>query len=280
MNCSSGKCFLLLAATAMLPAQQPPSGASKHPFDAQSPSTIKYTMENGVEALEITNVAYKIVGSGIPGRPKNQRLVLRETIRTKEVVDEKGMDASTVIEAWPLGIGLKEKPLYSLTVPGIDPRTRNSDILQVSRGLEDVEWWSIYKLGSGEHLLDTYVPLLDFSVEEKRRYAGLEVPGDDAADARLTAPNVVAVVTYASPERVIREALITCNDAKRASLLRSYFDSRRAMTFTGRALRISISENYPSPPGTVTITVPIAADDLDVARSQLPAGIRVMPWKR
>ena len=213
MNHTRCRCLLVLA-VAVLPAQQPPRGAAKHPFEARSPSAIKYTVEGHAEAVEITNVRYEIVGAGIPGRAKDERLVLRETIRTKEVVDEKGMEASTLIEAWPLGVDLKEKPTYSLAVTGIDPRTRNGDILQVSRGLEDVEWWSVYKLGSGEHLLDTYVPLLDFSVGEKRRYAGLEVPPDNSTDARLTAPNVVAVLTYASPERVIREALITCEDAE------------------------------------------------------------------
>jgi hypothetical protein len=60
------------------------------------------------------------------------------------VVDEIGMDASTTIEAWPLGVDLRQKPLYSLTVPGFDPVARNSDLIVISRGVEEVEWWSVY----------------------------------------------------------------------------------------------------------------------------------------
>ncbi|HJZ63441.1 MAG TPA: hypothetical protein VKD70_03920 [Candidatus Acidoferrum sp.] len=35
-------------------------------------------------------------------------------------------------------------------------------------------------------------------------------------------------------------------------------------------INLSISQNYPSPPKTVTITVPIARDDLDIARTKAP----------
>jgi hypothetical protein len=249
-------------------------------IQARSESTISYK----AQTVEITNVSYEIVGQGIPGRPADQRLVLRKTSRTKQVVDEIGMEASTTVEAWPLGVDLKQKPLYSTTASGVDAKTLNNEVLTIARGLEEVEWWSVYKLGNGQRLFDTYTPLLQFSISREiqtLRYVGLEVPPDDTRDARLKAPNVVAVVTYASGERVIREALITCDDAKQAALLRSYADSERTVTREGSgAIRIAISQAYPSAANTVAITIPVVKDDLDFGRVQAPGRIHVAGWKR
>ena len=253
-------------------------------FRAQSASTITYGVKDQSATVEITNVSYEIVGQGIPGRPADQRLVLRKTSRTKQVVDEIGMEASTTVDAWPLGVDLKQKPIYSVNVEGVDAKTLNNEVFVIARGLEEVEWWSVYKLGNGQRLFDTYTPLLQFSISREiqtLRYIGLEVPADDVRDARLKAPNVVAVLTYASAERVIREALITCDDAKQAQLLRSYADSERAVTREASgAVKISISQAYPSPANTVMVTIPVAKDDLDFGRVQAPARIHVVAWKR
>src|SRR5262249_49354639 len=155
---------------------------------------------------------------------------------------------AVTMEAWPLGADLKQKPLYALTIPGIGARTLDGDLWLVDRSLDgDVSWWSVYKLGSGQHLFDTYVDLLRFTLsraEGAPRYIGLEVPPEDAADARLKAPHVIGVLTYASTRKVIREALLTCADAARAKLLRSYFDVQRSVTLidrpAGRSVRIAI----------------------------------------
>jgi len=193
------------------------------------------------------------------------------------------MEATTTVESWPMGTDLKEKPLYSITVEGVDPSTLNGDLIVVSRGLEDVSWWSVYKLGDGKHLFDSYVPVTQFSISREtltRRYAGLDVPPDDVTDSRLKAPNVVGVLTYASGENVIREGLITCDDPKLAQVLRSYFDATRAVEYSAGNLRLSISQNPPLPARTISISVPVARDDLDLARSQVPAGLHIAAWKR
>jgi hypothetical protein len=255
----------------------------KRPFEHEAVSTVEYKNENRSESVEIKNVIFDLVGPAIPGRSVTEHLVLRKTTRTKQVIDEVGMEATTIVEAWPSGVDLKEKPIYSITVQGVDPLTLNNQLIVVSRGLEDVGWWSIYKLGNGGHLFDTYLPVTQFSISQDvqtLRYVGLEVPPDDAADARLKAPNVVGVLTYASAERVIREALITCDDPKLAKVLRSYFDATRTIAFTGGSLRLSISQNSPLRPQTVSITVPVARDDLDFSRSQTPAGLHINAWKR
>ena len=278
-------CFLAIALGAVLPAQ-------KKPFQAQSASTVAFSVKDGQETAEITNVAYEMTGSGIPGRPSNERLVLRKTTHTKEIVDDIGTEASTTVQAWPLGIDLKQKPLYSLTVEGVDAKTVATDLLVISRGLEEVEWWSVYKLGSAAHLFDTYVPLLQFALgweQRQPRYAGVEIPPDDAPDPRLRAPNIVAVLTYASADRVIREALITCDNGDLATLLRSYADSTHKAIVNEKPLpkggssysiTVTVGPTLPSPPASYAVTIPIAKDDLDFAHATTSPALHIAPWKR
>uniref|UniRef100_Q01WN0 Uncharacterized protein n=1 Tax=Solibacter usitatus (strain Ellin6076) TaxID=234267 RepID=Q01WN0_SOLUE len=261
-------CALLPATT--LPAQQ-------QPFQTHSASTLDYSIRDGQQAVEISNVAYEMTNDGIPGLPRDQRLILRKTTRTTELVGDIGTEASTTVQAWPLGVDLKEKPLYSLTVSGVEPKTVNSELLSISRGLEEVEWWSVYSLGTGGHLFDTYVPLVQFSTTrdvQTLRYAGLEVPPDDTTDPRLRAPNVIAVLTYASAAGILREALITGDSPKVTRLLRSYADTIRKLTVdSGNRITIAISPTH-------TMAIPIVKDDLDFARATATTGLRITSWKR
>jgi hypothetical protein len=271
--------FLLMAGVALAQTHKP--------FQTQSPASVVYGVnKDGQQTVEITNVAYEVTSTAVPSRPQDERLLLRTTTRTKQVVDEIGTDASTTVEAWPLGVDPKQKPLYALKVPGVDSKTVDGALLVILRGLEDTEWWSVYKLGTGERLFDTYVPLLGFSIRrdiQTMRYVGLEVPEDNAADARLRDPHVVAVLTYASAEHVMREALVTSDDPKQAQTLRSFADANRSVAHVespARALKISISQNYPSAPATVSLTIPIVRDDLDLAHAQLPAHLHLAVFKR
>jgi len=273
--------YLFLAIVGLTIAQ------TGHPFQAQSTASVTYGVnKDGQSTVEIANVAYVVTSTGVPDRPQNERLLLRTATRTKQVIDEIGVEASTTVEAWPLGVDPKQKPLYTLRAGGVDSKTVDGALLTILRGQEDTEWWSVYKLGTGERLFDTYTPLLGFSIRrdiQTMRYVGLEVPEDDAADTRLKEPHVVGVLTYASAERVMREVLITSDDPKQAQLLRSFADASRSVTLVetpARALKISISQNYPSATATVSVTVPIAGDDLDVMHARLAAPLHVAAWKR
>ena len=195
----------------------------------------------------------EVTGTQVPGRPADERLLLRKTTRSKQVLGEIGMEATVRLEAWRLGEDPRRKPIYTVTVTGEDGRTIDDALFVVSRGLEETEWWSVYKLGSGQHLFDTYAPLLSFSISRKTvktRYVGFEAPPDDTSDARLKQPDVVGVLTYASEGRVIREVLLTCDDPRQAQLLRSYADT------------------------------PVRLDDLDLAHAQLPPRMRLSSWRR
>ncbi|HYW48738.1 MAG TPA: hypothetical protein VE959_38090 [Bryobacteraceae bacterium] len=279
---------VLVLASALLAQQKAPKAPVK-PVQAQSPSEISYsTAADGSQTVEIRNVSYEITGTDVPGRPRPERLLVRKTIHSKQTLGDIGSEGTVTLDAWRLGDDLRQKPIYTVAVSGSDGHVVENALLVVSRGLEEVEWWSLYKLGSGQHLLDTYVPPISFSISRETmltRYAGLEVPPDDTADPRLKQPGVVGVLSYASASRVIREALLTCDDPKRAQLLRSFADMTRTVSFeegpaAARTLRLRFSQNYPSPPNTVEILIPVLGDDLDLAHAHLPPRMHATAWRR
>ena len=211
--------------------------------------------------------------------------MLRKTTHSRETLGDIGVDATVTLEAWLFGDDPAQKPLYTVTTKGLDGRTLDNALFVASRGLEEVEWWSIYKLGSGQHFFDTYVPLVSFSISRetlKTRYVGLEIPPDGAPDARLKQPNVVAALSYASGDRMIREVLITSDDPRQARLLRSYDDVTRTVSVEDapRVIKVSFRQNYPSPANPVNLLVPILGDDLDLGHAQLPARMHANSWRR
>lgn len=56
------------------------------------------------------------------------------------------VDATVTLEAWRFGDDLRQKPLNTITAAGTDGRTMDNAIFIAWRGLEEVEWWSVYKL--------------------------------------------------------------------------------------------------------------------------------------
>jgi hypothetical protein len=291
----------ILLAIAIVPVVlAQPKAAPPKPFQAQSSSTITSVVKGDETIVETHNVTYDVTGDSVPGRPAGERLVLRKTTHEKQVLGDEGEEAATTLEAWPFGTDLKLKPLYALTLTGTGGEKVDDALWVASRGTEEVDWWSVYKLATAQHLFDTYVPLLKFSISleiQEERYVGLEVPPDDAADKRLQDPHVVAVLSYASADKLIREALLTCDDPKQARLLRSYPDSTREVSLVegprqgrsalgaktvepARKIRILSSTNYPSPPAPVEVLIPIQGDDLDLAHAQLPPKLHIAAWRR
>jgi hypothetical protein len=257
------------------------------PVQTQSPSSLTFSKAaDGSEVIDIRNVSFEVTNSHVPGRPPDERLLLRKTVHSKETVGDIGVDATVTLEAWRFGDALTAKPLYALNVTGTEGHIIDPALFVVSRGLEEVDWWSVYKLGNAQRLFDTYVPLVSFSISRDtvtERYVGLEVPPDDTKDARLKQPNVIAVLTYAAEDRMIREALLTSDDKQQATLLRSYADVTRTLALqegkSTRALRLTFRENSPNST-PLDVIVPVAADDLDLAHAQLPPKLRIAAWKR
>jgi hypothetical protein len=286
-------------ATSAAPAKPATTEAPTKPEAAQATSTFSYDVVDDQQIIAITNVTYQALEPYFPGRKQSPRLVLRTTTRTKSVIDEIGVEGSVTVDAWPLGTVLDRPPLYSVKQEGVSVAVMNQSILVFDRAVEDVPWWSVHSLDKGQHLFDTYVPVMEFSISREYdtpRFVGLEVPPDDAIDQRLKEAHVVGVITYASAERVIREALITCDDPDRAAVYRSYADETRELALqTGpvpaatkgkgypeptRTLLLTFSQSFPSPPEPASVLIPVAGDDLDLAHAKLPACVHATAWKR
>ena len=115
---------------------------------AQPVSSYRYTVKGDEKTIEITNVNYQFTAAN---------LVLRMTTHSKEVIGDIGKQATTTTEAWKLGVDLKTKPIYAVTVRVGEVRIVDENLFVVSRGLEEVDWWSVYRVANGAHLFDTYV---------------------------------------------------------------------------------------------------------------------------
>ena len=175
-------------------------------------------MQGDGETVEIHNVAWQYTGTQVPGRPADERLLLRATTHAKDFVGDIPEPGAVTLEAWPLGVDPKQKPLYSVKLEADAARTLDNCLWVIDRGYVDAPMWSIHRLGDGRHLFDTHVELVRFQVSRadgNPRYAGLDVPADDTPDARLKEPHVVAVLVYAAEDRVLREALITTTSRRR-----------------------------------------------------------------
>ena len=259
---------------------------AKIPFQAQSASTVSYTVAGGGETVEIHNVAWQYTGTQVPGRPADERLLLRTTTHAKDFVGDIPEPGAITLEAWPLGVDPNEKPLYSVKLEADSARTLDNCLWVIDRGYVDVPMWSIHRLGDGRHLFDTHVELVRFTVSRadgNPRYAGLDVSADDTPDARLKEPHVVAVLVYAAEDRVLREALITHDKPAEARQMRSFADETQQVTFIetpARHLKIAFSQNYPDAPATVEASIPLVKDDLDIAHAQVPPGLHIAAWRR
>jgi hypothetical protein len=290
--CAAG----VLATLTLIPAAS--AQAPTKPVAAQGNSIFSYEVKDGQQVIAITNIAYDLVQPYVPGRKETVWLVLRITTQSKQVIDEIGIEGKVTVEAWPLGTDLTQKPRYAVSLEGAGVDTVHQSVLVFDRALEEVQWWSVHALDTGAHLFDTYVRPVEFSISREfdtPRFVGLETPPDDTNDARLKDPHVVAVLSYASAERVVREALLTCDDPKRAEGLRSYADATRSVEYVEgpvrpgkdrsqaeptRTLKITFSQSYPSPPNPVSALIPVAGDDLDLEHAKLPACMHAAAWKR
>jgi hypothetical protein len=292
--------WLTLGLAAQTPKQQGAAKGVPPVMHTESSSSVSSSATaDGFQIVQIHNVSYEVTGTDVPGRPRDERLLLRKTTHSKETQGDMDVEATVLLEAWRFGGDLRQKPVYTISVSGTDGHTMDNAIFIASRGLEEVAWWSVYRLGTGRHLFDTYVPLVSFSISKElltTRYVGLDVPPDDTPDSRLKEPHVVAVLTYASSDRVLREALLTCDDTEQAQLLRSFADVTRSVSMLegesvrassnakplepSRKIRLSFSEDYPSPSNTKEVLIPLRGDDLDLVHAQLPARMHVSAWRR
>lgn len=248
---------------------------------ARSASSFSYHEKDGEKTVEITNAAYQVTQVY---EPRQSWFVLRTTTRSKEVLDEKGWDSKVTLEAWPMGADINQKPLYALELKGSEAVLLGGGLWQVLDEATDpdVPIWSVYQVATGRPLFQSFVAPISMRVATDRahqlfedRYAGMYVPPDDAPDARLRDKHVVAVLSYASAGGVLREALLTCDDASRAVNLRSYADTERSLTFIDSPETVQVRFK-PGP----TVRIPVSDKDFDWTHAIVPVGLHLNPWKR
>ena len=64
------------------------SAAALFGQQTQSTSSFNRSVKGGEETVEIHNVAYELTGTGVPGRPRDQHLVLRTTTESEHVIGD------------------------------------------------------------------------------------------------------------------------------------------------------------------------------------------------
>src|SRR5258708_30494047 len=115
------------------------------PVQDQSAASFRYDPKKDEPTIQIQNVAYELIDANLAGRPADELLVLRKTSRSKYIIGDIGFEATTTVEAWPLGADLKQKPLYSVTQTGNECRTVDEALLVFDRRTEEVNWWSVHQ---------------------------------------------------------------------------------------------------------------------------------------
>jgi hypothetical protein len=288
---ASAALALLLAATPAWSEDAP----AKAPWRAQANSSIRYFDKEGVLAVETVNQTYALTGDHLSGRAdKGERLVLRMRIATTEILGDKGVEGEVTVAAWTMGSDLNAKPLYSVSVAGLSARAAHN-FLFFERGTDEVEWQSIYQLGTGKHLFDSAGPpvLFDIALDAdswSERVAGLYLPPDDDPDPRLKQAATVGVLTYAAPDSdagILHELIVTHDDHDTVSSLRSYWTGEEGWHIAvspepregGSAAEPRMTLSFFGIVGA-SLVIPIHQDDFDLEHAEVPPGFHLARWQR
>jgi hypothetical protein len=219
----------------------------------------------------IDNVDFHPLELAEPGSRRPRRLLARLEVVTTEFSDSTG-EGRVRLDTWPLdsAADLRKPPLYTVVVPGRGASLDADGVMTVEHlaGRH-----STYSLTDGNWLFDADTPSAVFSPDgEHKRYVALAQADDDMP------PGSVAVVTYATPRRVIRRLLLSADNPVRGRFLRGSVAMvrpvARLLDTSHRVLEVSL------PAGTLSIA--LTNDDLDLATAQVPAGLRLVelrPWK-
>lgn len=217
----------------------------------------------------MANVAFRPLLVAMPGEPRPRRLLTRLEVIDGDVFDGSGRSLGRVrLDAWPLdqSADLMNAPLYTVVAPGRKASLDDDGFLNVENGTRH----SVYALSSGQWLFDYDGTVAGFAAEGEPRRLLAAAAADDEMPA-----GSVAVVTYASPQGVIARLLVSAADSTRARLLRT------SVSLVRPTLRVDSAGfrwvELSMPAGT--IRVPLMGDRLDLARAEVPVGLRLGEFK-
>jgi hypothetical protein len=211
------------------------------------------------------NTTFTPVSVAVFGEPRPRRLLLRQQV----MIDEDGLGAVR-LDAWPIGApaDLHRPPLYTLRAKATSATLGEDGMLWIEQSGRRSAW----SLADGSWLFDSDVPIAGFTFEaDQRRLTALAL-----IDEEFSGRGGVAVITYAAPGRVLRRVALFADNPKRAATLRATLTATRMVSFLDPALGSRVIE---LPLGAGPLRLPVNAQDLDLSRAVVPAGLRLVPMR-
>lgn len=218
----------------------------------------------------MVNVAFQTVSVPLADDPRPRRLLLRMEIFNADVFAARQGNSRVRVDAWPLDSAdaVKAAPLYTLVTPGLGAMAGDDGTLVVDHGGRRSTW----SLSDGRWLYDADSAPAIFSAEgERRRVVALSAAEDDLP------PGSIAVLTYASSQKVLKRVMVSASDPHRARMLRASVSMIRPVARFEDATHRTIDIGLPA--GMVRI--PLDGDGLDLAHAQVPTGLglaELQPW--
>lgn len=282
--------FYMVAAVAATAGLAPNAVSAEDAMSSRSAtSSIVSQTVGGVTTVRVETHAFALAGPGIKGRKDDERLFLHRLVATIEVLGEKGMEGQVGVAAWPLGVPESEPPLYRIKASGRDGRIVDGDLYVIERGLEEIEWQSLYALSDGTKLFDATTPWLRAANDgrwDERRYVALAQVFDDADDAALSDDHAVALLSYVARDRVVSQVLIKAAEVERARFLRSVWDQTVKLGWRGKGTKSTALDGaMPDPksgrlavtiafsPDGATLEIPVRVKGFDLKKAKLSNGL-------
>jgi len=186
-----------------------PAGAAG---DRAESSFAVETLPESLVQTTVVNTTYRVTGTFIPGRPQEERFVIRQRIETVQVQDEKG-SRSTVVRAdvWRLGDDMAAPPLYTIEQPGADDARLFRAEYYVVLG-ENTDWpyapETAYRLADGTRMFEASAPWATLQVLGEgppTRHGVFATANLEAVAARAAEPGqAVGILTYATSGEVVQ----------------------------------------------------------------------------
>jgi len=240
-----------------------------HAFSAESVFGVRDV--DGRLQARMVNVSFRPTMVAVAGDPRPRRLLLRLEVIDADVFDGSVGQGRVRLDAWPLDdtVDLLKPPLYTVVAPGRRGVIDDESVLMVEAGTRR----SAYSLATGGWLYDSDGAVTAFTVDGGRHRLLAAAAADDEMPA-----GSVAVVTYASPQGVLKRLLVGASDPTRARLLRTSVSLIHPQLRTESTGQRWVDLAMPAG----TIRVPLTGDTLDLARAEVPMGLSIRefrPWQ-
>lgn len=241
-------------------------------------STVGITDKSGETTLTISNVVHELTRMLVSPRGRMEQILLRIESRSEETMDAPGITGKVRLSARPINGARETAVLYDLTLDGRSARLDDSGFIAVD--LDDGAARSVraYHLAStGERLFETAAGLASIVIpgpSYRWRYAAFLPIMDDRSDLLSKQPNIIGVITYAAPDRVVRQIAVEAESAEKAAQLRSIWDEEHFLSWVPGdqpvlSLRLA--------PSGLSLLLPVKDDDLQPGPAPAGIALRALP---